>query len=254
MQVSFANALRCNPGNTDAKARLAASMRSIGRACENKATMPSIDDPRRGAFEKAMRKAMANFSARNRKDLSWAEAALRREQGLRQEQQHREPAEAQRQGAGTQREGARKRRERARKRRQGARTQREGAQEQKHEEVSQEGAVTVAPDARAAAAGAASGKKAMATDQGEMLTAVMAPLPAKTWSSWAAGKTPPQAAQWLIDCFRLRETADWLGPNAHFHDDDCSKLATLPLLKFCKLALCKKVLPHHWNWEAFFSM
>lgn len=233
MQVSFANALKCNPSNADAKARLAASERSIGRVRDDNTKLPSIDNPVRPAFEKARSKAFRPFSAHTREALSWAEADLRREQGQRQEQEHREPGEVQRQGA---------------------EARMKGAQAQKQEVESQEGVAAVALDApAAAAAGAASSKRAAAADQGKPSTAVMAPLPAAAWSSWADGKGADKAAQWFIDCFRLRETDDWLGPNAHFHNDDCRKVATLPLLIFCKLAVRKKVVPPRWNWGIFFS-
>lgn len=219
LQVSFRSALKCNNGNASARAHLESSIRRIGRVQEDIISLPLKGTARRDLYDRDRRNALGPFSARTAETLRWAEAHLRQEQGQRK-------AAAEAQGP--------------------ALAQKEGTSVQG-------GAASRVPSAAVGPAAPPSGDAAAAAHRESPMLAVPVPVKVQDWTTWADGKSPTQTVQWLIDCYRLRESDDWLGPNAHFHWEDCRKLATLPLLVFCKLAVHRKVLPPKWDWGVFFS-
>lgn len=71
-------------------------------------------------------------------------------------------------------------------------------------------------------------------------------------SSWAAGLTAKQQAEWLVDCYRMRVDDDytWGGDcRGLYGGSDTDVLEDF--LVFCKLAVRNAVVPHNWDWRAF---
>ncbi|PNG99355.1 hypothetical protein TSOC_014870, partial [Tetrabaena socialis] len=66
-------------------------------------------------------------------------------------------------------------------------------------------------------------------------------------AAWAAGLQPAQAAEWFVDCYRMRVDDDyaWGGCNLHgLYDMENGRDAIAPdFLVFCKLAVAHGVVP-----------
>ncbi|KAJ3048610.1 hypothetical protein HK097_010386 [Rhizophlyctis rosea] len=70
---------------------------------------------------------------------------------------------------------------------------------------------------------------------------------------WLPGLSPSGAAEWFVDCYRLRLDDDmvWGGGNLHgLYDPEATpKSIAADFLVFCKLAVAHKVVPSNFDWS-----
>jgi len=78
-------------------------------------------------------------------------------------------------------------------------------------------------------------------------------------SDWSIGLGEAEAAEWFIDCYRMRVDDDYCWGGGNFHGfylvatggcDEFGKLEVwADFMIFCKLAIRRNALPDNWSWE-----
>mmetsp|Transcript_41369 Transcript_41369/g.69199 ORF Transcript_41369/g.69199 Transcript_41369/m.69199 type:complete len:268 (-) Transcript_41369:348-1151(-) len=76
-------------------------------------------------------------------------------------------------------------------------------------------------------------------------------------ATWANGLSPDKQYEWLCDCYRMRmdDAYCWGGGELRgvMNPEATPESVSTELFVFCKLAVKNKVVPPHWNWEAFLA-